>query len=234
MERDLLLDLDKGLELQMNKENQNIVNEVSSAFSKAIDTGIEKFEIADDYKSLIKSEARKGELKSAGAQAIEAALRIGAKAIGVNTSTFNSAKQILEALKAGDLKKGLSAAIDIGIDFIKAIPADAKKLIKSSKNLLLGDSFDSELKSVMVKQKNTIDRLDKKCNKFDEALSRNDEKEMAKQIKSIKSDLDKVMLIEETINRARSTVNKYELMKSKGTTELTATEKELCEKIENI
>ncbi|MBQ9266839.1 MAG: hypothetical protein IJ217_00910 [Clostridia bacterium] len=231
MEQALTLELDKGLELEMTKENQNIVTEVSNAFSNAVDKGIEQVDIADEYKSLIKSEARKGELKTAGAQAVEAALRIGAKAIGLNNSTFNSAKQILEALRAGDLKKGLSAAIDIGIDFIKVIPADARKLIKSSKDLLLGDSLDSALKDVMVKQKNTIDRLDKKCDKFDEARSKNDEKEMAKQIKSIKTDLDKVMLIENTINRARSTVNQYELMKNKGVIELTPVEQEVCEKM---
>ena len=39
--------------------------------------------ITDEYKGIIKTEARNGELKSAGSQAIEAALRIGAKAIRI-------------------------------------------------------------------------------------------------------------------------------------------------------
>ena len=232
MEQALSLDLNKALELPMIKENQNIVSQVSGAFTNAINKGVEKIGIQDEVKSLIKNESRKGELKSAGAKAVEAALRIGAKAVGLNTSTFNSAKQILEALKAGDLKKGLSSALDIGVDLIKGVPSDAKKLIKSSKNLILGEGFDSELKNVMVKQKNTIDRLDKKCNKFEDAFQKNDEKEMSKQIKSIKTDLDKVMLIEQTINRARGLVNQYDLMRSKGINQLSDTEKEVCQKIQ--
>lgn len=232
MSQALTLDLDKGLELQMTNENQNIVNEVSNAFNNSVENGLEKIDVSTDIKNTVKDALRKEEFKSAGMQAVEAALRIGAKAIGINTSTFNSAKQIIEALKAGDLKKGLAGALDIGIDLIKGVPADAKKLIKSSKNLILGNSLDSELTKVMEKQKHTIDRLDKKCNKFDEALSKNDEQEMSKQIKSIKNDLDKVMLIENTINRARSIVNQYELMQNKGVYELSKVEYEVCEKMQ--
>ena len=231
MSQALTLDLDRGLELQMTNENQNIVKEVSNAFTNSVENGIEKIDLATDIKNTVKDAIRKEEFKSAGSKAVEAALRIGAKVLGINNSTFNSAKQILEALKEGDLKKGLAGALDIGVDLIKGIPSEAKKLIKSSKNLILGESLESELTKVMTKQKNTIERLDKKCNKFDEALSKNDEKEMSKQIKSIKSDLDKVMLIENTINRARSIVNQYELMKTKGTYELTKAEYEVCEKI---
>lgn len=227
----LTLNLDKGLELQMTNENQNIIKEVSNAFSNAVSNGIEKVDITDSVKNVVKDFVKKDDFKSAGMKAVEAALRIGANAIGIKSSTFNSAKQIMEALQKGDLKKGLSGAIDIGIDLIKGIPSTAKNLIKSSKNLLLGETLDSELVKVMEKQKNTIDRLDKKCTKFDDALSKNDEKEMAKQVKSIKSDLDKVMLIENTINRARSIVNQYELMKSKGVYELSKQEYEVCEKI---
>ncbi len=231
MNNSLTLDLNKGLELTLTPENKNIVSEVSNAFTNAIDKGIEKINVDTTIQNSVKDIMKKEQVKTAGAQAIEAALRIGAKVIGINNSTFNSAKQILDALKTGDLKKGLAGVIDIGIDLIKGVPAEAKKLIKSSKNLILGETFDSELKNVMVKQKNTIDRLDKKCNKFDEALSKNDDKEMAKQIKSIKADLDKVMLIENTINRARATVNKYELMQNKGVYELSKAEYEVIEKI---
>lgn len=225
------LDLNNELNLDISKENKNIITEVSDAYEKAVENGIDKLDLTDEYKGIVKTEIKKEEFKTAGMQVIEAVLRIGAKAIGVNTSAFNSVKQIIDALKAGDLKRCLSGALDVGIDLIKGIPADAKKLIKSSKNVFLGNNLDSELKKVMTKQKNTIDRLDKKCDKFDDAFNRNDSNGMAKQIKSIKNDLDKVMLIENTINRARSTVNKYELMMNKPSNELTELEKEICKKI---
>lgn len=233
MSQVLTLDLDNKnevLDFTIN-ENKNIISNVSDAFSNAVCKGVDLIELSDELKETVKTEAKSIDFKKIGGQVTEAALRIGTKAMGLNVSTFNSIKEVFEALKAGNLKESLSAAIDVGVDLIKNIPVDAKKLIKSSKDILLGDTLNTELQEVMVKQKNTIDRLNKKCNKFEEALSNNNEKEMSKQVKSIKSELDKVMLIENTIIRARGILNQYELMKNKATVELSETEKEVCEKL---
>lgn len=233
MSQPLVLELEKGKDFFdiTAKENQNIIESVSTAFSNAVSKGVENIGLDVQYKNVVKEEVKKPDFLEIGKKVGEAALRIGAKAIGINTTTFNNAKELIQALKAGDLKGGLSSALDIGVDLLKGVPSAAKQLIKSSKNEILGVTLDNELKQVMVKQKNTIYRLDKKCNKFEEALNKNDEKEMSRQVKLIKNDLDKVMLIENTITRARGIVNSYELMKNRGATELTEIEKELCQKL---
>ena len=233
MSQQLALELEKGKDFFdiTAKENQNIIENVSTAFSNAVSKGVENIGLDAQYKSVVKEEVKKPDFLEIGKKVGEAALRIGAKAIGINTTTFNNAKELIQALKAGDLNGGLSSALDIGVDLLRGVPSAAKQLIKSSKNEILGVTLDNELKQIMVKQKNTIYRLDKKCNKFEEALNKNDEKEMTRQVKLIKNDLDKVMLIENTITRARGIVNSYELMKSKGAVELTETEKELCKKL---
>ena len=83
----------------------------------------------------------------------------------------------------------------------------------------------------MVKQKNTLARIDKKCNEFDKALENNDEKNMKKYANSINKDLEKISLISSTIDRGKEIVNKYELMKNKGSTELNSVEQELMKLI---
>ncbi len=224
------LDLGKNNLLEMTKENENLVSGVSDAFSKAVNKGIDLVELPEDYKKVVTTEVKKTDWKEAGSKVIEGALRIGAKAIGINSKSFDSLKTAFEALKAGNFKEGLSSVLDSGIEVLSGIPKEAKDLIKSGKDIILGTNLENELKTVMVKQKNTIDRLDKKCDKFDEALKKNDEKEMKKQVRLIKNDLEKVMIIENTISRAKSTVNQYELMQLKGT-KLTPQEKEICAKI---
>ncbi len=83
----------------------------------------------------------------------------------------------------------------------------------------------------MVKQKNTLSRLNKKCDNFDKALKENDEKNMKKYATAIGKDLEKVSLISKTIDRGKEILNKYELMKNKGSTELNSLEQELCAKL---
>lgn len=233
MENTVVLELEKGKDYfdVTAKENQNIVEGVSEAFANAVSKGIENVDIDSEYKDIVKSETKKTDFKKIGRNVGEAALRIGAKAIGINTTTFDNTKDLIEALKAGNVKEGLSSALDIGIDLFKGVPSAAKKLIKASKNELLGVNLDDEFTKIMEKQKNTISRLNKKCDKFDDALNKNDEKEMKKQVRLIKNDLDKVMLIENTISRARGIVNKYELMQNKNQEQLSSAEKELCEKL---
>lgn len=232
MAQALALDLDLGKNnlLEMTKENQNLVSEVSNAFSNAVNKGIGLVELPENYREVVTTEVKKTNWKEAGAKVIEGALRIGAQALGINSKSFDSIKSAFEALKAGNFKEGLSSVLDSGIEVLTGVPKAAKDLIKSGKDIILGTNLENELKTVMVKQKNTIDRLDKKCDKFDKALQNNDAKEMKKQIRLIKNDLEKVMVIENTINRARSTVNQYELMQMKGAM-LTAQEKEVCAKI---
>lgn len=233
MENTVVLELEKGKDYfdVTAKENQNIVEGVSEAFANAVSKGIENVDIDSEYKDIVKSETKKTDFKKIGRNVGEAALRIGAKAIGINTTTFDNTKDLIEALKAGNVKEGLSSALDIGIDLFKGVPSAAKKLIKASKNELLGVNLDDEFTKIMEKQKNTISRLNKKCDKFDDALNKNDEKEMKKQVRLIKNDLDKVMLIENTISRARGIVNKYELIQNKSQEQLSSAEKELCEKL---
>ena len=78
---------------------------------------------------------------------------------------------------------------------------------------------------------NTLTRINSKCDNFEKAFLKNDEKGMKKYVEGISKDLEKVSLISKTIDRGKEILNRYELMKNKGSTELSSIEQELLKKI---
>ena len=83
----------------------------------------------------------------------------------------------------------------------------------------------------MKKQQNTISRINKKCTQMEEAFKSNDVKTLDRLAKTLKSDVEKVMPIQEVINKGVNMINRYELFKNKNGTELSNTELEICQKL---
>lgn len=230
MTNTLNLDLNNEKEITLDKQSGNIFSNIATAFSNAVKKGVDMIDFPDDLGEAVKSGLEKIDLKEIGSSAVESALKTGMKSLGMKTSTFNNLKDIVNAVKEGSLKNGLDSGLDIAINLLK-VPTAAKTFLKSGKNLILDNVFEDELKSVMAKQKNTISRINKKCMQIEEAFKNNDVKTMDRVAKTLKTDLEKVMPIQEVIEKGHSTLNKYNLYKNKGNIELTQIEQELCEKL---
>ena len=229
----LALSLNDSKDFSIGGLDKNIISSVSDAFSNAIKKGTEKLNFSDEIGEKVKEGLDKIDLKEIGSTMATDALKIGLKKLGVKSSTFNSVKDVFEAVKEGDLKKGVSSGINAVISSLD-IPQSAKSLIKNGKNLIIEKAFEDELKSVMKKQQNTISRIDKKVGQMEEAFQKCDEKTLDKVYKSLKTDLEKVMPIKDVIERGNNMINRYELYKSKGNMELSNEEIELCNKLSNI
>jgi len=230
MTNTLTLDLNTQKEITLDKQSGNIFENIGTAFSNAVKKGTELINFPDNLGETVKNGLEKIDLKEIGASAVENALKTGMKSLGMKTSTFNNLKDIVNAIKEGNLKDGLDSGLDIAINLLK-VPTTAKTFLKSGKSLIIDNVFEDELKTVMTKQKNTISRINKKCIQIEEAFKNNDIKTLDKVAKTLKTDLEKVMPIQEVIERGHSTLNKYNLYKNKGNAELTQMEQELCEKL---
>ena len=230
MTNTLTLDLNTQKEITLDKQSVNIFENIGTAFSNAVKKGSELINFPDNLGETVKNGLEKIDLKEIGASAVENALKTGMKSLGMKTSTFNNLKDIVNAVKEGNLKGGLESGLDIAINLLK-VPTTAKTFLKSGKNLILDNIFEDELKTIMTKQKNTMSRINKKCIQIEEAFKNNDTKTLDKVAKTLKMDLEKVMPIQEVIERGHSTLNKYNLYKNKGGAELTQMERELCEKL---
>lgn len=230
MTNTLELNLNNEKDITLSNQSGNILSNISTAFSNAVKKGSELIEFPDNLGDAVKKGIEKIDLKEIGESAVESALKTGMKSLGMKSSTFNSLKSIFDAVKEGDLKKGLASGLNVAIGALK-IPTTAKTLLKNGKNLILDQVFEDELKKVMTKQKNTISRIDKKCLQMEEAFDKNDTKTLDRIAKTLKTDLEKVMPIQDVISRGNNILNKYQLYKSKGKNEFTNLEKELLEKL---
>jgi hypothetical protein len=230
MNNELTLELNKNSELNISENTKNIFENISEAFDKAIDKGIDMFSLPDGLGESLKEGIKNFDYGELLTDVLSATLKQGMKKIGMKTSSFEDLVQIKDAIVEGNLKKGLSNVLDIVIDNVKLIPEGIKELVKGGKDKILGTTFDNEFNEIMEKQKSTLSRINKNCDKMEKAISQNDFKTVDKLEKSIKNDLIKIMPIGNVINRANSLLNMNELRKNKQA-DLTNEEVELCKKI---
>jgi hypothetical protein len=230
MNNDLTLELSKTNNLNFESNTDNIFTNITNAFGKAIDRGIDLFSLPDELSNNIKKGIKDYDYGGLVMDVASAAIKQGMKKVGIKTSSFEDLVQIKEAIVEGDLKKGLSNVLDIVIDNVKLIPEGIKEIIKGGKDRILGTTFDKELDTVLQKQKNTLTRLNKNCDKLEISISENNFKSIDKLVVLIKSDLNKIMPVEGIITRARSLLSENELRTNKQSS-LTDEELELCRKL---
>lgn len=226
------LNLNKDNKLIDNTELSNAAATVNESLNNAINTELGKMNLQDNVITKVKNGLNNEKTKGLISTTIDGALKAVLKStMNVKARTVNNFKDLGKAIRDSNLKNGLKSALKIGVDSIKGIPTSVKKVVRDGVDLILGDTFDNELQKVMTKNKNTLSRIDKKCNEFEKAFSSNNEKDMKKYANSISKDLDKISLISNTVDRGKEIVNRYELIKNKGSTELSSIERELCEKL---
>lgn len=226
------LELSKNSILDLGSTVKNATSTISEAFNVALDKGLENINVENGMITKIKNGLNNFNIKKVASDTIDTALKSTLKSVaGIKAGVVDQLQDLGKAVRDSNLKSGLKSVLNIGLNSIKGIPSTIKKVATEAVDLILGDTFDSELEKVMVKQKNTLSRIDKKCTEFDKALNENDEKNMKKYANSISKELEKISLISETIDRGKEIVNMYELMKNKGSTELNSIEQELCKQL---
>lgn len=226
------LELNRGVNLNVSDAIKNATTTVNEAFNSALDKGINKLNLENNVVNKVKEGFKKFNIKDVASKTIDTAMKSTLKSVaGVKAKAVDDIKDIGKAIRDSNLKGGLRGVINLGVDSMKGIPSAVKKIVKGGTDLILGETFDDELKRVMTTNKNTLTRMNKKCDSFEKAFNEKDEKGMKKYVAGITKDLEKVSLISETINRGKEIVNRYELMKNKGSTNISKVEQDLLKQI---
>lgn len=95
------------------------------------------------------------------------------------------------------------------------IPKEAAKLIKKSKNSIM-DALNSNIESEFLGQLESIDKINKYEENWKSFYEDKNFDGMDKEYKKIKTELEKVMPIEQTLRSARTLETLHLLMKNKG------------------
>lgn len=232
--------LSDTLNLENLKERQNEF--LNSSFGQAIDSAVNtglKIILPDKIENeviQVKDALVQGGLKEATSKAIEVSIGKGKEILGVAGEIFNDISDIKKAVEKGGMIGGISKAIDVTLDNIKSsklLPKEITNLIKSGKNLIV-DSISKEVDNTLDEQAKAIEKINKYCTSWENALEKGNIKTMEKQITNIEKQLENVTPLVDTIKKVNEIKNQHEILKNKNENgeelKLTQEEKELCKK----
>lgn len=209
--------VDSGLgNLQDGFLKTNFGRLVDNAFNSALRTMLPDFveNQVIDVKDAILQEG----VKAGVNEAIISSLDLGKSILGIFTGKFENISQIQNAIKKGGLIDAISSVLDKAIDMSISsglIDKSVGKIISSGKKAIL-KNVSSNIENSLESQVSSIEKLDKYCEKWHEAYKNQDVSEMDKLFKSINKQLENIIPLESTINKAREIENLQNLIKNNG------------------
>lgn len=223
MERVLENTVSTNLEKCENLEkaqNDFLKSTLGIVINTAVDIGIRAAlpNLIEDQVIGIKDAILSSGFESGVNQAVSSAIDLGKSAIGVITGNFENISQARNAIKNGGIIDNVSDLLDVAIDKAnekEMIPKEAAKLIKRSKNSIM-DALNSNIESEFLGQLESIDKINKYEENWKSFYEDKNFDGMDKEYKKIKTELEKVMPIEQTLRSARSLETLHLLMKNKG------------------
>lgn len=164
--------------------------------------------------------------------AIDEAINLGKSITGIITGSFENISQVKKAVEKGGLIDTVSDLLDTGIDWAKKSGYIEKGLassIKKGKNTIL-DTIEEQVGNNLNNQVEALGKIDSYIEKWQKYYEEQNFTNMEYQYKKIEEYLEKVIPLEDTINKARTVENLHERIKNNGKNfQLTDTEKELAE-----
>lgn len=168
--------------------------------------------------------------------AINKAIDMGKAIEGIFTGNFESISQIKSVIKSGGLLDTVSDLLDDVISWAKdekLISSSTAKLIKSSKKTIL-QSIEDSIDNSLEDQVTAIEKIDGYIEKWNNYFNEQDLTNMKKIYTRIKKEMEKIVPIQDVLNRVEQIENLQELIINKnGDFNLTEEEMELSSMLVN-
>ena len=223
------MDIENNLN-QINNINQELVTEknqnnflestLGKTINAAVDIGLRWVlpDLIEDEVIDIKNSLIKGGLKEGIDTTINKAINFGKSAMGIFTGNFESISQAQSAVKTGGIIDGISNVIDVVLNKTTKsglIDKNISSLIKNGKNVIL-DNVSKNIEETFTSQLEGIEKLAKYENNWKNYYQEKDFNGMEREYQKIKSKLNELMPIENTIKEARTIENLHEIIKNNG------------------
>ena len=240
----------KGNDIDISIENTNeigkeIVSEkeqnsfLQSTLGKVINTGVDIGlrailpNFLEDTVIDVKNALMGQGLKEGINTAINGAINIGKSAMGIFTGNFESISQAQTAIKKGGLLDTVSTIMD---NVLKTstknglINSKTSKLIKKGKNVII-DNISTNIEESFLSQIKSIEKIGKYTKNWEQSYNNRDVEGMKKEYKKIQAQMSEIMPLQSTLKQVSKIENIQNLIKNKGSMELTQEEIELAEKL---
>lgn len=228
--------MNKINELINNLKNPEVRNSISnnlkekqeefleSTLGKIINTGIDVGIKAvlpnwlEDEIIEIKDSVLNDGFKSGVKMAINKAIDMGKAMEGIVTGNFESISQIKSVIKKGGLLDSISKLLDNVIDWAKKskkISSSTAKLIKSSKKTIL-ENIEKNIDNSLENQVTAIEKIDGYIEKWNNYYKAQDLTNMKKIYTRIEKEMEKIVPIQDVLNRVGKVENLQELIVNNG------------------
>jgi len=203
-----------------NLQNTFLQSKIGTVVDNAINVGLKTLlpDFIENQVIDIKDAILQDGIKAGIDEAISNSIDLGKSVVGIFTGNFENISQIQNAVKKGGMIDAISSAIDKGIDLAintGLIDKNIGKVISSGKKTIfknISNSIDNSLE----KQVSGIENLDKYCNNWYNAYKTQDLNNMKKEFKNINKQLENIIPLENTINKAREIENLQKLLENNG------------------
>ena len=217
----------KELELKEEKSN-NLVEKQSdfleSTLGQIINTGIDvgirailPEWLEDDFIEIKDSVLNDG-FKEGVKLAISKAIDMGKAIQGIFTGNFENISQIKSVIESGGLLDTISKLLDNVITWAKdekLISSSTAKLIKSSKNTII-ENIENSIDNSLEDQVTAIEKIDGYIEKWNNYYKEQDLTNMKKIYTRIQNELEKIIPIQDVLDKVEQLGNLQELIVNNG------------------
>ena len=215
------MELNNEINNNINVEKNNFLNSVlGKTINKAIDIGLRAIlpDLIENQVIDIKNALLQNGLKSGIDTAVNSAINLGKSAVGIVTGNFENMDQVRMAVGNGGIVDTVSNVLDKAINntYKKGyIDKTVTSIIKNGKNVLL-NNISNNIKSELDQQTNSVEKLEKYINNWKEYYNKEDFEGMTKEYNKIKTQLNKVVPLENILKETRKVETLHELIKNNG------------------
>lgn len=237
MEIENKLNNQNDLNNSIGKEQKNFLETtLGKIINTGLDIGIRTLlpDFIDEQVINLKDNLFEYGLKDGITKTIDEAIELGKSTIGIFTGNFENIEQMQSVIQTGGLIDGISNLIDTVISKVSQkgiINSNIANILNQGKNIIL-NNVESNIEKVFAEQITTSTNLEKYINNWKEDFENKNFNSMEKEYKKIEKELNKLVPIEETINKAKTIENLHNLIKNNGQNfNLTKEQLELAEKL---
>lgn len=207
-----------GNDIELIKEQDNFLkSNIGNAINYAVDIGLKAIlpdfvenEVIDVKNSLIT-----GGLEEGINSALENAINLGKKALGLSNTAYQTIEQAENTIKKGGLASGISDGIDIVLNNLSKkniISENITTLIKNGKDILL-NNVDKNINNEFNNQIKACEKIEKYIVNWEKSYRKKDVESLNKEYNKIEKQMKKILPLENLINNVNKIRNLNNMIK---------------------
>jgi len=227
--------MELGLMLQNNlnseKQNKFLEGALGKAINLALDVGLQML-LPDGIEDAVIG-VKNTILKEGVSGAIGNVIDIGKRALGMQTENMQNISEVKSVIEKGGIINEASKLVDTllkNAEKNNMISTDAIKAIKSGKNILV-DNIKMNIQNTLEWQDIKVEDLNKYCKDWTSAYKAQNLTKMESEFNKIQKTMEIIVPLENCIKKAKEIENLHNVIKSKGSFELTEDELNLTKKL---